>query len=120
MKSWNELNKFQKVFLAICIISMAMFVPEIMYLVDLGGIELMFAFIAASIKPISLWVSLRFKALKDAISLVFIAFQNSASARPNVFITQAAFCVLALFITHSWVFAFSFFAPSMLLNGVLI
>jgi len=120
MKSWDELTTFQKTVLAICISLMAIALPEIMFFVQLGGAELAFALLMVTFQPFISWVTNKYRQLKESIGIAIIAFNHSASARPAIFATQATFCVIGFVVTSSWLFALSFFVPSLVLNGLLI
>ena len=58
--------------------------------------------------------------IENVVSLAIVSWRYSASARPSVFALQASFCVVALAITGSTLFAASFFMPALLFNGALV
>jgi len=119
MKSWNELTNLQRAVIGIVMVVAAAFLPEIAFLVQLGGMEVAFALVFASLAPIFSWLSTKYQAIKECLKTSVIAFRHSASAKPSVFFVQASFCAVALLFTSSGFLAFYFFMPSMLLNGVL-
>jgi hypothetical protein len=120
MKAWDELTNIQRAFVGIAFVIAAALLPEIAFLINMGGIELAFAFFLATFKPFLTWLSAKYCAFKDVVTITYIAYRQSASANPAVFAVQASFCFAAILFTGSTVFAFSFFMPSLLLNGVLI
>ena len=119
MKSWNELTNSQRVVIGIAMVVAAAFLPEIAFLVQLGGTEVAFALVFASLAPLLSWFSTKYQAIKECLKTSVVAFRHSASAKPPVFFVQASFCAAALLFTSSGLLAFYFFMPSMLLNGVL-
>ena len=119
MKSWNELTNLQRAVIGIAMIVAAAVLPEIAFLVQLGGMEVAFALVFASLAPIISWFSTKYQAIKECLQTSVVAFRHSASAKPSVFFVQASFCAVALLFTRSGFLAFYFFMPSMLLNGVL-
>jgi hypothetical protein len=120
MKSWDELTNIQRALVGIAFIVAAALLPEIAFLVQFGGIELAFALVLATFTPFLTWLSAKYCAFKEMVTIAHIAYRHSASAKPAVFAVQASFCVAAILFTGSTVFALSFFMPSLLLNGALI
>lgn len=119
MKNWEDLTFIQKVAIGIGILVVAAFAPEIAILIQFGGIEVAFAFLLVTFQPILVWLQRCYVQFKNIISLVLISIRYSSFAKPGVFALQASFCCLALALTGSGIFAFSFFMPGMLLNGVM-
>jgi hypothetical protein len=120
MKSWDKLTNIQRAFVGIAFVVAAALLPEIAFLVQFGGIELAFTLVLATFSPFLTWLSAKYCAFKDMVTIAYIAYRQSASAKPAVFAVQASFCFAAILFTGSTVFALSFFMPSLLLNGVLI
>ena len=56
MKSWNELTNLQRAVIGIAMVVAAAVLPEIAFLVQLGGIEVAFALVFASLAPIISWL----------------------------------------------------------------
>ena len=120
MKSLNELTNIQRAFVGIAFIFIAALLPEVAFLVNFGGIELAFALVLASFTPFLTWLGAKYRAFTDIVTIIYIAYRQSASAKPAVFAVQYSFCFAAILFTGSTVFALSFFMPALLLNGVLI
>lgn len=119
MKNWEDLTFIQKALIGIGILAIAAFAPEIALLLQFGGIEVAFAFLLLAFQPLIIWFHRAFAQIKNITNLAIISIRHSQSASPRVFVLQATFCCLAFALTGSGVFAFSFFMPGMLLNGVL-
>ena len=60
MKSWNELTNSQRVVIGIAMVVAAAFLPEIAFLVQLGGMEVAFALVFASLAPLLSWLSTKY------------------------------------------------------------
>ena len=60
MKSWNELTNLQRAVIGIVMVVAAAFLPEIAFLVQLGGMEVAFALVFASLAPIFSWLSTKY------------------------------------------------------------
>ncbi len=120
MKNWENLSFVQKIFVGLTLLAMVGLAPEIALLLQFGGMEVAFAFLLFTLKPIFTWWQHSFGTLKKAISLAVILLRHSASAKPAVFTLQASFCLLAVALTGSTVFAFSFFMPGLMMNSVLV
>lgn len=114
MKSWKDLTKGQQALIALAMVITALFLPEITYLLSIGGFDLTFMLMLASLTPTLIWLASRYRAIFAKIMLTGMIFQFSASAKPSVYFTQATFCCIALALTGSAAFAFSFFMPGML------
>ena len=91
MKSWNELTNIQRAFVGIAFIFAAALLPEIAFLVNLGGIELAFALILATFTPFLTWLGAKYRGFTDVVTIIYIAYRQSASAKPRVFAVQAFF-----------------------------
>ena len=62
MKSWNELTNLQRAVIGIAMVVAAAVLPEIAFLVQLGGMEVAFALVFASLAPIISWFSTKYQA----------------------------------------------------------
>ena len=125
MKSWKDLTNFQRALIGVVIVIAAAVLPEIAFLINFGGAELAFTLILATLTPFISWLSTKYQSVKTNLFIAYVAYKESASAKPSVFLLQFSFCAIALLLTGpvltgSGAFAFSFFLPSMLLNGVLV
>ncbi|WP_232368913.1 hypothetical protein [Alteromonas sp. BL110] len=91
MKSWNELTNLQRALIGIAMVVAAAFLPEIAFLVQLGGVEVAFALTFASLAPLISWLSIKYQAIKECFKTSVVAFRHSASFKPSVFFVQASF-----------------------------
>lgn len=119
MKNWEDLTFVQKVVIGIGILAIAVFAPEIALLLQFGGIEVAFAFLFLASQPLITWIHRSYAQIKDIANVAITSLSHSKSATPRVFALQSTFCCIAFALTGSDIFAFSFFMPSMLLNGLI-
>ena len=120
MKNWEDLSLLQKLGVGLGILAIGILAPEIAMLVQFGGIEVAFAFLLFFFKPALVWLDHYYRIAQGALTLAIITLKHSASARPAVFGCQAVFCVAALMLTGSVVFASGFFMPGLLFNNLLV
>ncbi|MEG3768884.1 hypothetical protein [Alteromonas sp. 14N.309.X.WAT.G.H12] len=120
MKNWEDLTLLQKAIFGVAIVGVALLAPEIAMLVQFGGIEIAFAFLAMYLMPMIRHINNAYSKLNESIKIAVISIQNSASAKPKVFAVQAMFCCTAFLFTGSVAFATIFFMPGLVLNGVVI
>jgi len=117
---WQNLSTFQKVLFVVLISLIVPFAPELIFIADLGGIELVFSFLVLYYKPFLLKVQAFYAKVKSEVLLCSTAFKSSALFQPKVFATQIAFGCAALIFTGSFLYASVFFMPAFILNGVLV
>ena len=120
MQYWKNLNSLQKALIAVLIFGLVALMPELLPLLDLGGIELIFGFVVLNIRNILHWLQTKRIQAKSIANLAIEAFVASALARPKTFIFHAGVCSIVLILTGSLVLSTSFLLPVMLANGMLI
>lgn len=118
--NWNNLNTLQKLFIGIIILVIAATTPELMLLVDVGGIELAMSALVWYLRPVITWFQVKYQEIKEAFFVFQLALNNSAWGQPKVFVTQAVFSVAALLLTSSIAFSVFFFLPGILFNSALV
>ena len=120
MRNWRVLSLIQKVILGLLILVAAAIAPEIVLLLDFGGIELALSFLLLYYKPLYLWLQSKFHWVYSQIKLFCIIFFNCGLFQPKIFTTHAVFCLVAMFVTGSLAFSVGLFLPAMLVNGILV
>ncbi|MCE9678913.1 hypothetical protein LZP69_06900 [Shewanella sp. AS1] len=70
MKNWEDLSLFQKLTIGIAIIAIAVLAPEIAMLLQFGGIEVAFAFLLFTLKPVLVFCQHYYSKIKSAPKLV--------------------------------------------------
>lgn len=119
MIKWEDLNRYQKAAFWLVIGIVGWFSPEIALLFHFGGIEVVFAFLAAYLLPVIRQLQVYLAKVKAFFALANYAYQTSASAKPKVFFVQAVFCTAAFTLSGSLAFSAFFLMPGLALNGVL-
>jgi hypothetical protein len=119
-----ELNKVQKGLVIIALLALAPlvpeFIPELIYLIDLGGLEIIVTLTLMYVKPLID----RLQRLTDQFFCYWLiakqATIKSAVAKPKVFAFQGVLCASVFAITGSMVLSAAFFMPVLLANGLLV
>lgn len=120
MHYWKGLNLLQKFLIGGLILVAVMLMPELLPLIDIGGIELIFGFVVLNYKYMMSWLHTKYAHVKQIILLVMLAFTQSALGKPKTFICHAGVCSCVLVVTGSLVFSLSFLLPVILANGLLV
>lgn len=120
MQYWKNLNFLQKALIGILVLGLVMVMPELLPLLDIGGIELIFGFVVLNFKTALHWLRVKHMQVKLITNVAIEAFIGSALGKPRFFIFHASVCSVALILTGSLVLSISFLFPVMLANGILI
>ncbi len=120
MSNWKDLSLIQKVVIGLLIAVSAFAAPEMMMLLDFGGMELAFGFLLVYCKPFIVWAQPKINWVSSQINIAKVGFLNSALFQPKVFTTHAVFCSVAMILTGSFVLSVGFFLPALLANGLLV
>jgi hypothetical protein len=120
MNNWKDFSLIKKIIIGLLIAIVAIAAPEIMILVNLGGMEMTLGFLLLYYKSV-------FELLKTKQELVYIwlkvayaAFMNSAVLKPKMFTIQAIFCIVALSLTDSLALSIAFFLPALIGDKVIV
>ena len=79
MKNWEDLSIIQKLIIGVAIIAVAVIAPEIAMLLQFGGIEVAFAFLVFSLKPVLHFVQNSYAKLENIAALVVISWRDRKS-----------------------------------------
>ena len=120
MSNWKDLSLIQKVIIGLFIVAAAFAGPEMIFLIDIGGIELAFTALFLYFKPLLVWLQPKVNWIALQVNIAKVAFLNSALFKPKVFTTHALFCSIAMILTGSFVLSVGFFLPALLANGILV
>ncbi|MCO7224114.1 hypothetical protein [Pleionea sp. CnH1-48] len=120
MDNWKELSLIKKILIGTMIIVAAFFAPELMILIDVGGIDLAFGFLLYYYKPVIEWFKAKIDAIKAELQIARDIIVNSALSRPKVFTLNTAYCSICLLVTGSLLFSFSFFLPALMVSGAYV
>ena len=117
IKKWTDLNWLAKVALGLFIVVAASFAPELMILMDVGGVEVAASFLILYFKPIGMWLLAKKQQLFDELSFVVAYLQTRALAKPNVLLVNTVYCCLFVAVTGFAWSGFGFFIPAMVISG---
>ncbi len=120
MRIWEDLSFTKKIVVGGLIVIAGILAPELMFLIDFGGLELAFTFLLMYFKPIINWLQPKYDSVTYHINIANVGFLNSAFFKPKVFITQTTFCCVAILLTGSIMLSASFLLPALLANGLLV
>ncbi|WP_435277041.1 hypothetical protein ACMAZF_09115 [Psychrobium sp. nBUS_13] len=120
MNAWKELHWIQKSLIGCLVLMMVALMPELIPLLDLGGIELIFGFVVLNIKTAKYWVYTKYRQLRNLAASVLVAFIGSALAKPKTFMFHGGVCCGVLLFTGSIVLSSGFLLPVMIANSYLI
>jgi hypothetical protein len=117
---WENLSRTQKFLFIAVMCCIAPFAPEFILMSQVGGIELVFAFLALYYKPILIRLQIVIDRVKFEISICSTAIKGSLAIQPKVYFTQALFYSCAFVVSGSILYASVFFIPALMLNGMLV
>lgn len=116
---WQELKTWQKVIIIIGLSAIIPFMPELIFLADLGGVEFIFTLFVLYYKPQLTWIRTKWIALKAQFKIANSAFKRSAFFQPNIYALQSIFFCFTLLMTGSLFFSTVFFLPAFLGHNYL-
>lgn len=120
MSIWKNLHWIQKTIIGVFVMLMVAVMPELLPLLDLGGIELIFGFVLMNLKTAKYWLHEKYQRARELASSVVTAFLGSALAKPKTFIFHGGMCSVVLFFTGSFLFSSVVFLPVMFANRYLV
>lgn len=116
---WKNLTTWQKVCF-IFVTGMAVpFAPELIFIADVGDMELVFSFLVLYYRPLFIEIKTITRVIKSELKRCILCFKSSSVMKANVFATQALFSCGAILITGSLTFLMWFFMPALMLNTVV-
>jgi hypothetical protein len=118
MSSWNSLSLSKKIIIGTSIIAAAVVAPELMILVDVGGVDLALTFLLFYFKPAIEWFGYKKQQLIDEVVNVKTIVCNSALIKPKVFTFNTLYCSVFLLMSGSLIFSLCFYLPALLVNGL--
>jgi len=122
MEYWQRLNAFYKTLILLGLGGFLLLAPEVvpsvMLLIDIGGFELVFAFIIMNAKTLLCYVQDHYLTLRRFHHQIL----SSALVKPKVFFSHALTCSITLYITGSLLLSLSFsvLLPALIFNGLLV
>ncbi len=116
MKKWQDLGIISRILLGILFLAAAMIMPELMLIIDVGGLEMVFGFFVLYIKAIVTWFNYKLDQIKSVLNVVTDIVMNSSVANPKTLSVHAVYCVLVFLGSGSLLFSMSFFFQGILIN----
>ena len=117
---WKSLGVIPKVMFILVITAIIPFAPELMLIVDFGGMELVFGFLMIYYQPIILRIKRVIASIEQTFVLLSIAVKNSLIVQPKVYLTHSIMSVCVLFFTGSLMYSVALFMPVLMMNGMAV
>ena len=114
---FDELGWFKQTLIAIAILVTAAFAPELMLLVDLGGIDLALGFLLLYYKSLIAWFIHKKQQLIETLQIAKAVVINSALGKPKVFTVNMLCCTAFLLITGSTLLSYGLLAPALFISS---
>jgi hypothetical protein len=118
--NWKDLSLIKKLIIGSLIIGTATLAPELMIIMNIGGIDLAFASLLFYYRPIIDWIKCKKQLVIDELKIARQIIMASAVTKPKVYTLNAIFCMLFVFTTGSLLFSISLFLPALFVSGVSI
>ena len=118
MIKWKDLGLLNQVIIGVLFFGAAIIMPELMFVIDLGGLELAFGFLVLYFNSIIAWFNHKLNKVKTVLNIVVGIVLNSSVAKPKTLTVHAVYCALVLFGSGSLLFSMSFFFQGILINAV--
>lgn len=97
---------------------LALFMPEFLLMIDIGGLELTVSFIILYFKPVISKYNQFLNSLKTSIQIIQYSFKNSLLIKSNYLIKHQTISVFIMFFTGSIVLSLFVFMPALYLGGI--
>ncbi|WKE66212.1 hypothetical protein PVT67_02905 [Gallaecimonas kandeliae] len=110
--SWQKLPRWQKLVLGLIFLVAAIMLPELAYLGQLGGMDLLFLAFAVQLGPLLATLATR---LGPRLEVLRLALGHSQLARPPVYLGHVACCLFATFLTGS-LLSLGIFLPALIMG----
>jgi hypothetical protein len=120
LKAWKKLNWIEKIILLLVAPLLAVWLPELMLFVDIGGLEMAIGFLLIYYKQVLVRFQNRIKEVEDFCSVINQIIINSSLMKPRVFLTHSAYGLVAMWFTGALVFSFGFMMPALFVLGTSV
>ena len=118
--NWKELSLIKKILIGSAILAAAMIAPELMLIIDIGGIDLAFGALFLYYKPVFTWIKDKKQMVNEELKIAKNIIITSALSRPRIFTLNTAFCSAVILTTGSLLFSFSFLLPALFISGASV
>lgn len=120
MEHWRNLSLFKKFIFGMLAIIGVLLLPELIFFMHVGGIELIFGFMVMYIQSMRTWLEIKRQSFKRIINTIYASLLSTTAFKPRTFYLQSTFCVIAFVVTGSISLSMVFFMPGMLLNNLSV
>ena len=114
MDSWKTLNLPTKIVLISIFMIGAAFVPEMMFLIDLAGIEFVIMATLMYYKPVLERLEKTRAAAEEMLDAWFSSFCDSLLGQPKYFFTTGTLVVAAVYVTSAMSLIGLFWLPALI------
>ena len=101
VKNWKDLSVIKRTVIGFMLIFMLLFLPEMMFLIDLGGLELVYGFVLLYINSIKQNLINFLSYVKSFLFTFSINYHKSVISHPTNFCYQILLSVMCLLFTDS-------------------
>jgi hypothetical protein len=120
MNDWNNYSWIKKIILGLVITLLAFTSPELMLLIDVGGIEMALSFLLFYYKPLINWFQNRIDIFEQYGLILKHITLNSSLMKPKVFLTHSIYSLVAMWFTGAIIFSMGFMLAALFVSGVNI
>jgi len=118
MSDWKNYSLIKKLLIGIAITLIALVSPELMIIMDFGGIELALSFLLLYFKPFIVWLEKQIQSITNILRLIKLTFERSSLIQQNVFLAHFTTSLLIMILSSSILISMSTILPALYLGGV--
>lgn len=115
MDYWRNRSFLTKFCLGFIVLVAACLAPELMLLLDLGGIEFVISCLAIYYKPVIEWIQQKIRAFNNMITITLTHLRISVLSRPASFSIHVTYCCVIVLLTGAAYLPFGIFMPALLI-----
>lgn len=125
MNEWKNYSLTKKIALSFLMTMLvlstpmlAIFMPELLILIDFGGLELTVGFIILNFKPFISKCNQFLQSINIALQILQNSIVNSVLMKPRYYYSHQALSVFILFLSGSVLLSLTIFVPAIYLGGI--
>ncbi|PWK52896.1 hypothetical protein [Pleionea mediterranea] len=116
MDFWRNRSLLSKLCLGMIVLVAACLAPELMLLLDLGGIEFVISCLAIYYKPVIEWVRDKIQTVNNIVIITLTHLRICVLSRPASFSIHVTYCCLLVLLTGAVYMPFGAFIPALLVS----
>lgn len=113
-KQWFKLNRWQQFIVFLCLLVLVPVMPELLLVVDIGGLEMLVALTMLYFRPAIVWLRARYDDCCRYFVIAQLALKHSPLSQQRVWLLQGTFSSIAMLLTSSLIVAFVLWLPALL------